>query len=146
MPHFLVPISPNGALVNLLVGVSAPRAQALAGAGQPVPAPVLVVGLIDTGASGLAIDPTILQGLGLQQTGTTPLITPSTGANPVDAPVYDVSVKIPQLPPASLDFDSVPAIQAVLLNQGFGALVGRDILNKCLIIYDGVAGYCSVAF
>ena len=92
-----------------------------------------------------AFDPTIAQQLSLQPTGTGTMLTPTTGVIPQIVPVYDISIKIPHHG-SSLDFGSVPAMESVLLNQGFGALIGRDILSNCLLIYDGVNNYCTLAF
>ena len=145
MPHFLLQINPSGALINLSIGVSVSRASALKNASQPIPNSILVQGLIDTGASGVCIDPTLTQLLSLQPTGTSEMLTPSTGNTPQITPVYDISIKIPHAG-TSLDFDSVPAMESVLLNQGFHVLIGRDILSKCLLIYDGVTNLCTLAF
>jgi predicted aspartyl protease len=65
-----------------------------------------VQGLIDTGACGVCIDPSITQQLGLQPTGSCEMLTPSTGAVPQIAAVYDISIKIPH-GGSSLDFDSI---------------------------------------
>ena len=139
MPHFQLPINDiNGAIITIFVGVSDARAVALKKASVLVPPPISVQGLVDTGASGLCIDPSIAKQLSLQPTGSVPMITPSTGTTPVNALLYDVSIKIPHAG-NSLDFDSIPAIESDLINQGFGALIGRDILSKCLLIYDGIS-------
>ena len=138
MPHFLLQINPNGALISLSIGVSVSRASALKNLSQPIPNPILVQGLIDTGAS-------LVQSLFLQPTGTSEMLTPSTGNTPKITPVYDISIKIPH-GDASLDFNSIPAMESVLLNQGFHVLIGRDILSKCLLIYDGVANLCTLSF
>jgi hypothetical protein len=130
--------------MGLFVGVSTPRANALKAAGQTIPPPMLIQGLIDTGASGVCIDPAILQQLGIPATGSGVMITPSTGTTPQPTPVYDISIKVPHAG-TSLDFGSIPAMESILSNQGFHALIGRDILSKCLLVYDGVSGTCAVA-
>ena len=73
MPHISLPISPSGPTLEFFVAASVPRAEALKKAGLPVPAPILVKGLIDTGASCTSIDPSILKALGLVSTGTIPV-------------------------------------------------------------------------
>ncbi len=47
-----------------------------------IPNPVAVKGLVDTGASCTVIDPTVVQRLGLTPTGSTMILTPSTGSTP----------------------------------------------------------------
>ena len=146
MPHFIQQINnPGGALITVLIGVSKPRATALQNSGQSIPSVITAQGLIDTGASGLCIDSTIAQQLLLQPTGTAPMLTPSTGNIPQIVPVYDISLRIPH-DGSSLDFGSVPAVESILLNQGFGVLIGREVLSRCLLIYDGVIGYFTLSF
>jgi hypothetical protein len=73
------------------------------------------------------------------------MLAPSTGLIPQIVPVYDISIKIPYAG-SSLDFNSIPAMESTLLNQGFGILIGGDILSKCLLIYDGTADYFTLSF
>ena len=74
------------------------------------------------------------------------MLTPSTGNTPQIVPVYDISLRIPHGGGSSLDFGSVPAVESILLNQGFGVLIGREVLSRCLLIYDGVIGYFTLSF
>ena len=131
-----------------MIGVSQARRNALVAAGQPVPNPVNIQGLIDTGASGTCVDPSVLTALGLTPTGSTMMNTPSTGAQAVPVDTYDVSLIIyatAQHPP--LVHHTVPVMCSELLNvQGIHALIGRDILKGCLLTYDGMAGLFSLAF
>jgi hypothetical protein len=142
--HFNLPINPNGVLVALYVGVSAPRAHALRVAGQAIPSPMLVQGLIDTGASGVCIDSTIIQQLSIPARGSGTMLTPSAGYVPQPTPIYDISLKIPHAG-TSLNYETIPATESLLVNQGFHVLIGRDILSGWLIVYDGLLGTCTVA-
>ena len=82
MPYLTQPFGLAGALIDLTVGPSLHRQHALRKVGQPVPAAVRVRGLIDTGASLTAIDPTVLQALNLTPTGAVGVLTPTTGVTP----------------------------------------------------------------
>lgn len=149
MPHFTLPVTPSGPLLRALVGVSASRRQALVAANLPVPPPVPITGLIDTGASGTCLDPTVLAQLGVTPTGVVSVATPSTGATPHQAQQFDVSLFIPgstpHQPPLSLG--AVPVIESSLLaQQGFHALIGRDILSLCVMVYNGDGGFFTLAF
>lgn len=95
MPHFTIQISPNGALLNALIGVSQERENALKTANQDVPIFMPVRALIDTGASATCVDPSVLQNLRLTPTGNTTVNTPSTGNQPVSVDQYDVSLVVP---------------------------------------------------
>lgn len=113
-----------------------------------MPLVVPVLGLIDTGADMTCIDPTVLQPLNLDVRGYTSMITPSTGSVPVQVAQYDVSI-ILKLGNAVHDvraFSTVPVVEADLAAQKIQALIGRDILNRCLFIYDGREEKFTLAF
>jgi hypothetical protein len=145
MPHFTLQFQIGGPQLELYVGVSQPRHQVLQQANMPIPQPILIRGLLDTGASTTAIDSGIILALGLQPTGSMLILTPSTGSSPHPANTFDVSIIIPV---ANLTF-TVPAMQVFessLNIQGFQVLIGRDILSNCLFVYDGRANIFSLAF
>jgi hypothetical protein len=112
------------------------RQQALRTAGQVIPANQNCSLLIDTGASGTSIDPSIITTLGLAPTGNIPIQTPSTGGTPHFANTYDISMIIlgPGIPKI------IPAMQIVglpLRHQGIDGLLGRDVLASARLIYSG---------
>ncbi len=144
MPHIARQISANGPILDVVIGVSKPRMAALNQAGFPAPSPLPVRALIDTGATCSAIDPFVLNTLGLSPTGSTQVLTPSTGTTPHVCNLYDVAVYLAH-PEYTYEFASVPVTETVLANQGFHALLGRDILGKCLFVYDGVTGIFTLA-
>ena len=112
-----------------------------------VPPPIVVQALVDTGASSTCLDLNSLAPLGLAQRGTTLIHTPSTGATPVEAPLYDVRLVLLHVEKKSFcQFDAVPVIGASLAEQGIQGLIGRDILSECLFIYDGPSATFTLAF
>lgn len=134
-------------MINMIVGVSGARAQALTAAGQPLPPVQNVRAMIDTGASCTCIDPLVFQALGLQPTGSTPMLTPSTGQTPVSADTYDVGILIPNHPQLGLIIHNMPVTASELFQaQGFHALLGRDILQRCVLTYNGSAGIFILAY
>jgi hypothetical protein len=146
MPHISLPIGPNGPVLDFFVGASTPRQSALRRAGLPVPSPIRVKGLIDTGASCTSIDPTVLKSLGLVATGTIQVHTPSTSkGQPHLTNQFDISIILPHAK-MNWQFHAVPVIEAELSHQGIQALLGRDILSKCLFTYDGQSAMFALAF
>ena len=147
MPYFTLQFQPTtGPRLDLYVGVSVPRENALKTAGLAVPPPVLVKGLVDTGASISGVDPETIQKLGLVPTGVASVLTPSTGDVPHETRSYDVRLIIPATP-ASWVLHALPIIESSLKQkQGFEVLLGRDVLSECLLHYDGRSKIFSLAF
>jgi hypothetical protein len=149
VPHFTLQIGPNGPVVTAVLTVSQARRLALSAAQQPIPPPQQIRALVDTGASCTSVDPSVITALNLQPTGNVSVITPSTGTTPHQANQYDVALLIPGPAPTDppLVFPTVPVIAAQLLQaQGFHALIGRDILNRCLLIYNGSIGFFTLGY
>jgi hypothetical protein len=74
--------------------------------------------------------------------------TPSTGAQPVSVDTYDIGLVIfaanQHVP---LVHHTIPVTcSELLVAQGFHALIGRDILKGCFLVYDGQNGLFSLAF
>ncbi len=146
MSHFTLQVSVNGPIIEAFVSVSKPRRDALAAANQAVPSPVNIRGLLDTGASGTAVDPSVLTALGLSPTGTTLVNTPTTGAMPQPADQYDIGFVIPAPNGLPLFSQTMPVIACELLAaQGFHALIGRDILSQCVFVYNG-SGFFTLSY
>lgn len=140
-------MSPSGPIVEAYVGVSVPRRTALIAAKQQVPNPIPIRGLLDTGATGTAIDPSVLTALGLTPTGTILVNTPTTGANPATVEQYDVAFVILGPPNGTPLFSqTLPVVASELLTaQGFHALIGRDILSQCVFVYNG-SGFFTLGY
>ncbi|MBI4358951.1 MAG: hypothetical protein HY584_06590 [Candidatus Omnitrophica bacterium] len=91
MPSFTSQI-PNlkqvGPVCQIKVGISGTAQEVFSQKGEPIPQLPEVTALIDTGAAGTCINPTIVDTLGLVSRGVTRIATPSTKAHPCN--VYDV--------------------------------------------------------
>lgn len=149
MPHFTLRLTHEGPIVKSVFHISAPRERVLREEGVAVPDLVQGRALIDTGASCTSVDPTVLDQLQLTPTGSVHVLTPSTGDNPHITYQYDLAIVIPGAArsDAPLHFPVVPVIAADLLQaQGFHALIGRDILRHCVLIYNGKDPYFSLAY
>jgi predicted aspartyl protease len=145
MPSVNLQLTPAGPLIDVLIHVSEPRAQALAAVNQPIPQAVSARLLIDTGASNTSVDPSVIVSLGLQPTGTVLMHTPSTAGAPILCEQYDIKLVIPH---ASLHgtFGAIAVIASEFLTQGFHGLLGRDILSQCVLIYNGEIGFYTLSF
>lgn len=145
MPHLTTRISATGPLLDLEIGVSEIRAKALAKSGKPIPKPVQIQGLIDTGASISAVDKEALNKLELDPTGTVGGLTPSSSGKHHKFRQFDVSLKLIHTS-FTKKIDPLAVVECELEAQGIQALIGRDILSECLLVYDGVDDTFALAF
>ena len=145
MPHFTLQITPEGPVISLLIGASAPRVAALEKAGVAVPTPVVVRCLIDTGASSTCLDTSAIASLQLSPTGTITISTPSTGKTPHECETFDVGLMFYH-EVSSRYLGTVPIVATDFSTQPIDGLLGRDVLASCLFVYDGAARIFSIAF
>jgi len=144
-PPFLVKqlslpvIEPRGPIIQIAVGASKAHADILTSLGEPVPRPFLLNALIDTGASCSCIDPAVVKELGWQPTGVAHILSPSTDSKPVICLQYDVSIQLVH-PTMNRMFHNIQVAECELKEFGFHALIGRDILRACILIYNGEIG------
>jgi len=147
MPILALPLEADGAIIRVGIAVSEPRNNALISEGQSPPPPVLVRAVVDTGASCTCVDPAVIQKLRLTPSGTTPVHTPSTGGTPVSRNQFDVAIGIVmdagQVHVSSL---IIPVVESDLAGLGIQALLGRDVLDQGIFIYDGRRKVLTLAF
>lgn len=130
-----------GPRLQVEISIPAVLAAHLVQAGKPIPPPIPGFALVDTGASSTAVDEAILQQLGLNPIGQAQVSTP----HGVQArSLYPAKLIFPGTPMPELTFQAV--IGAILQNQGYLALIGRDILSQMILIYNGPAAHISFAF
>lgn len=145
MPHLVQQTAAGGPLIDVLVGVSSFRKEALEKAGQPVPPSIPMRALIDTGASCTCVDPSIITSLGITPSGSMPIHTPSTSGAPKICNQYDIQLVLVH-PKLTYTIQALPVIESDLAAQGIQALLGRDVLGHCLFVYDGANGNYTLAF
>ncbi|SRR5260370_720101 len=148
MPHFTRQLTEQRPIINAILRVTQARADALTAANQTIPQPQRMIALVDTGASCTCVDPAIIQALGLSPTGSTMMLTPSTGAQGHVTDQYDASLMIYSAPDeVPLDIPVIAVIAADLRSgQGIDALIGRDVLSHCVLWYNGEMGFFTLAF
>jgi hypothetical protein len=137
----------SGPLVMVGVLPSMPRQNALKAAGQPVPTLTSGTFLVDTGASNTVIDVSLIAPLGLAATGAAMCHTPSTGQQALPFNQYDVMIFIPGAPGApAWIIEALPIMECDLSAQGIQGLIGRDILDKGILIYNGLSNQFTLAY
>lgn len=98
-----------------------------------------VEALIDTGASRTVINPALAVSIGLLQVDT--IKVAHVGGVSV-APVYAAALEFP-----STGLEPVPALEVIaspLPSQPISCLIGRDVLQRWLLTYDGRTGLITI--
>jgi hypothetical protein len=130
-----------GPIVEIAVGPSVLYMQTMTKKGKTIPEPVKAVAMIDTGASGTGVTPGLVQQLGLAPVGTSKMSTPSTVAA-VEAAVYNLGLAFPN----GVSIPSVMALEAPLGGQHIQCLIGRDVLQHCVLNYVGYINQYTLSF
>lgn len=134
-------LSTFGPLLAGEVSVPSKIAEVIQKTKKEIPNPITGPALIDTGAASTCVDEEILKNLGLPIVGEQPIATPS---GPSKAYLYPVKLEFPGSPIPPLEFNRV--IGANLKDQKIAILIGRDILQHCILIYNGPGGHFSLSF
>lgn len=114
---------------------------------QTIPNPVAGQALIDTGASVSAVDAAVVQQLGVQPVG---IANVGTAGGPQQQTIYPAKFSFPGTNLPSIEFGELLganlAGQQLPLPQGqLIALLGRDILQHFILVYNGPGGMYSIA-
>ena len=142
MPTLTGPITADGALVSVLIGVSEVRRQALRCVGFPVPAPSAVRAVLDTGSFVTFADIQAIVPLGVTRYDRWQFFTSATGATPHVRDVYKLSVTLLDDAGAPLVYwPSVDVLPAVFLpTDAVHGVIGRDLLATAVLHFDGKGG------
>ncbi|GAC1466551.1 MAG: hypothetical protein NVS2B14_17770 [Chamaesiphon sp.] len=138
-PQLLVQIGP---VLAVEVSVPSALAQFLASQGVYIPPPVTGLALIDTGATKSCVDDTSISRLGISPVG---VATTGTAGGLVQQNVYPVRLRFPGLE-GNVEFEFSTAIGVNLQGQtqNLIALLGRDVLSVCMLVYNGPGGFFSL--
>lgn len=137
MPSITLDIhSKNGALVPVLIGQPRTGEEPIAGLRSRL-------ALVDTGAEHSSIDLQLASELGLKAIESTELVTPTEPVGML-RPVYEASITL-EAPGMSSEVSRIQLTGAELSSQGFTVIVGRDILCRCVLMWDGPAGRLTLA-
>jgi predicted aspartyl protease len=108
-------------------------------AGVGVKGPFTVTALIDTGASRTVITPQLAATCGLRQTG---LARISSAGHITDRPEYAGAIHFPDQ--ELKGFDPVSLVACPLPEQDVACLLGRDVLERWNLTYDGRSGFVEI--
>ena len=129
----------SGPLVQVVLTPLESRIRALVDDGKEV-IPVTGNALIDTGAHSTCIDQKAAEGAGLIVVDTGRITSATHTAHEV--PIFAGRLSFTALPNS---VDAHRAYGANLEEQGLIALIGRDVLKFCVLIYNGADGSFSLS-
>lgn len=129
----------RGAVIPLRVGFSRADEAAARASGRPVPAPVAVRALVDTGSGRSIVQRDLARELDLRPVGRVEIDTPSS----VDLAVPEYYVRFWF---DDLTGPEVKVIEAPLRVPRVRALIGRDLLERAHFEYDGPTGRFELRF
>ena len=141
-------LTADGAVIDVLIGVSQNRRQRLLSVGFALPAEVVLRAQIDTGSYITGLIPAAFDQLGLQPFRVVPVRTPSTTPDkPCYCEMFDVSLTLLS-GMTRMDIPSVHVIASADFQreENVQAIIGRDILNCCVFTYAGPHSTFSLAF
>lgn len=122
------------------MGVHAQLADVLTAQNQSVPTPITGFGLIDTGASVTAVDDQALARLGILPIA---VIQVGTAGGQRAQQQYPAQIRFTQF---GFDITFATVIGADLTGMGILALIGRDVLSRALLVYNGTLGHFILSF
>ena len=147
LPHPQL-LQQTGPVIQVLVEVPTALATQLQQTGQPVPQPVQGFALIDTGASLSAVDATVVQQLGVQPVG---LANVGTAGGPQQQATYPARFSFPGSNLSAIDFNQLLGVNltgqfALGAGHPIVALLGRDLLQHFVLVYNGPGAMFTLAF
>jgi predicted aspartyl protease len=139
--HPAIVLQKRGPTVQVTIAPLDELAAQLVKKNLPVPQPVTGEALIDTGASMTCIDDQAAKALSLPVINVVEISSASHASHP--ASIYPAKIEIVGFP---MRFNLPMVMGAPLQPQGLIALIGRDILMGCQLVYNGTTGSITLAF
>jgi hypothetical protein len=156
MPILALPSSPHdGIRVQALIALGRPEVVRLRRAKMPIPQPITVTAILDTGAERTCIDPSIVRRLNLPVSGQGFVASPGVGVGPAIFGgatfgfTYEAGLVILHpvtKPPSNLVIHELEVDELPLQSFGIEAVIGRDVLASCVLVYNGTAGSATLAY
>jgi hypothetical protein len=134
----------SGPIMEIEVAVPSSLAEYLTKNKRPVPQPVRGVALIDSGASGTCVDDRVIRQLGVKPIGVATVIT---AGGRQERNRYPARFDFRRMK-MSFEFSSVMGMnlrEQSIMGRELVALIGRDVLSRCIFIYDGINARFTLA-
>lgn len=129
-----------GPVISVEIAIPTPLAEVLTKTNKPLPQPKAGLALIDTGATRSCVDDDVIRSLGVNPVGAAKIHN-SNGEQEVN--MFPAHFRFPSIKDFEIDFTSAIGVNINaqrIGNQPIIALIGRDILSRCVFIYNGPLG------
>lgn len=137
-------VGPRGAVVPIVVSLTDFLASRRRKAGLPPVPPQVGAALIDIGASRTMISPGMIAALGVESLGEIELATVGMGDQRRSGLTFLVQVAL-TVNGKTLAMP-LTVVESRLDGLSVDALLGRDFLARCLLIYNGPSGEFTLSF
>lgn len=129
----------SGPKIKVTIGHPRSVLRAAQQTGTNLKQPFTVTALIDTGAARTVINPQLAETCGLRRTGETQI---SSAGHLAKRHEFAGAIQFPDqdLTP----FDPISLVACPLPEQDVSCLLGRDVLERWNLVYDGRSGYVEV--
>lgn len=138
----------TGAVVRVRIGLSRDRVRGLRRSNTPVPNPIDLMALLDTGAECTCIDPSVLSRIALPRKSVGLTNVPGTGGLGFQH-AYESQLTV--LHPSGdarrdLVVDELSVTLLPLAFAGVDVVIGRDVLIHCVLSYDGTSNSFTLSY
>ncbi|WP_406694589.1 aspartyl protease family protein [Singulisphaera sp. Ch08] len=147
MPNLTVPVVANlPPVVALIIGPTSVAAEAALAAGEFEWASLLTVPvMLDTGSELSMISRRLAEELGLDPGGERSVLGVGASAPEVGL-IYRIRLMFPGIPSVLLASNAKVVAVEDLDRFDVGMIMGRDLLSRCILIYNGPDSCCTFAF
>lgn len=135
-----VALALRGPILQVSIGLEETIASQLVQQSKAIPQPISGLALIDTGASVTCVDDSIAQKLGLPVIDRANMASASHDATQVN--VYPALIEFVGF---KIKINAQRVMGASLANQGVAVLIGRDVLQRFTLFYNGITGEITMA-
>jgi len=129
-----------GPVIPVQIAVPSALEQQLKHMNQQVPSPIAGDALIDTGATISAVDDSVIRELGVAPID---LANVGTGAGLNQQSIYPARFIVSNI---GLGIEFSQVLGSNLKSARIIALLGRDVLSRMILIYNGKAGRLTIAY
>ena len=133
----------QGPLLPVVVSLPPAYIQLLQQQGQPVPAPVPGLALVDTGATLCAVDQSLVAAFGIPPSGYE-MIQGANLGSPTFQLTYPASLSFPGTTLPNISFANFVGLP--LSSGGIVAVIGRSVLKQFILVYNGPGGFITLSY